>query len=170
MSEGDRRVIKAVGWTIKIYLLIVLLRSIRRLRIDFMYWTMINMYQVLRILTLLNVEIGLTLRNFLNDELKDFMIQLNINMLPKLLFKTETIESRKFTLFGIESNLFVLYFVTSFIVVAITAFVLTFVLAILECLKKTKNRLRLMIAVATYLSLNLWIRGIYEFCLTLFIV
>lgn len=43
-------------------------------------------------------------------------------------------------------------------------------LAILECMKKTRNRLKLMIGIATYLSLNLWIRGAMEFSLTLFIV
>ena len=56
------------------------------------------------------------------------------------------------------------------IVIFATLFGLTFVLAILECMKKTKNRLKLMIALATYLSFNIWIRGILEFSLTLFIV
>ena len=139
------------------------------LKIDAAFWWMVNMYQILRLMTLINVDTGLTLRNFLNDELRDFMIQIDINKLPKFLFDYDTTESRKFSLYGIKSNLFVIYMLSSLIVIVATAFSLTFTLAILECMKKTKRRLKLMIAIATYLSLNLWIRGIFEFSLTLFI-
>lgn len=76
-----------------------------KLRIDHAFWILINMFQVLRTMTLMNVSVGLVLRDFLNDQLKEFMIQLNINLLPKLMFSETTTESRAYTLFGIESYL-----------------------------------------------------------------
>ena len=170
MPVGDKRMIIAVAGVLKFFVLIIAFRSIMKLRIDHAFWILINMFQVLRLITLLNVKVGLVLRDFLNDQLKEFMIQLNINLLPKMLFGESTTESRAYTLFGIESYLWIYFLITTVIVIVATAFLLTMMLAILECLKKTKRRLKLMIAIATYLSLNLWIRGIFEFSLTLFLV
>ena len=169
-SDFNKILIKALAGVIKALVLLLAFRSIIRLKIDHAFWLLINMIQVLRLMTLMETKVGLVLRDFLNDELKGFMIQININLLPKLLFSGDTTISRQYTLFGIHSYIFMYYFLTSIGVIIAVAFALTFVLAILECLKKTKRRLKLMIAIATYLSLNLWIRGIYELSLTLFIV
>ena len=105
MFLSDKRLIVAVAGVLKFFVLIIAFRSFMKLRIDHAFWILINMFQVLRIITLMNVKVGLVLRDFLNDQLKEFMIQLNINLLPKLLFSETTTESRYYTLFGIESYL-----------------------------------------------------------------
>lgn len=117
---------------IKILISSLILRSILRLKIDHALWMMINMIQILRTITLLNINIGLVLRNFLNQYLGGFMTQLDINILPKVLFRSDTSLDRKFRLFGLESYLFIYYFFTSLIIIISILFILTFMLAILE--------------------------------------
>ena len=117
---------------IKILISSLILRSILRLKIDHALWMMINMIQILRTITLLNINIGLVLRKFLNQYLGGFMTQLDINILPKVLFRSDTSLDRKFRLFGIESYLFIYYFFTSLIIIISILFILTFMLAILE--------------------------------------
>lgn len=80
------------------------------------------MYQVLRLMTLMNIKVGLTLRNFLNTEMNDFMIQLDINMLPTMFFTIDNTQSRDYSMFGIKSNLFILYMITAIIVIVMAAF------------------------------------------------
>ena len=117
---------------IKILISSLILRSILRLKIDHALWMMINMIQILRTITLLNINIGLVLRNFFNQYLGGFMTQLDINILPKVLFRSDTSLDRKFRLFGLESYLFIYYFFTSLIIIISILFILTFMLAILE--------------------------------------
>ena len=152
---------------IKLLVSTLIMRSILRLRIDHALWMVINMIQVIRTATLFNLNFGLVLRDFLNDNLGGFMTQININLLPKILFRGDTELDRKFQLYGIESYIFLYYFITSMIVLFGVLFMFTFGLAVLECMKTTKSRLKLMIAIATYLSYNLWIRGFFHFSLTL---
>ena len=152
---------------IKLLVSTLIMRSILRLRIDHALWMVINMIQVIRTATLFNLNFGLVLRDFLNDNLGGFMTQININLLPKILFRGDSELDRKFQLYGIESYIFLYYFITSMIVLFGVLFMFTFGLAVLECMKTTKSRLKLMIAIATYLSYNLWIRGFFHFSLTL---
>jgi hypothetical protein len=141
-----------------------------RFKLDHSFWMAINMFQTLRLMPLMQVKNGLILRQFLNKELQEFMIQLDIALLPEMLFEDESQLPREFRLFGFQSYKFMYFFITAVTVILMTAFALTFALAVLECLKRTKFRLKLMIALATYLSLNLWIRGAFEFSLSLFMV
>lgn len=118
--------IKAVAGVLKFFVLMMAFRSIMKLKIDAAFWILINMFQVLRLITLLETPVGLVLRDFLNNELKEFMIQININMLPQLFFDEDTSISRKYSLFGIESYLFIYYLITSILVMLLTLFFLTF--------------------------------------------
>lgn len=159
-----------LGSLVKFFVLLLAFRSVMRFKLDHSFWMAINMFQTLRLMPLMQAKNGLILREFLFKELKEFMIQLDIFLLPEMLFEDESKLPREFRLFGFQSYKFLYIFITSISVVLMTAFALTFALAVLECLKRTKFRLKLMIALATYLSLNLWIRGLFEFSLSLFMI
>ncbi|CAI2364729.1 unnamed protein product [Moneuplotes crassus] len=167
ITKSDRILANIFSITMKIIATILIFRSALRLRIDHALWMVIGMIQLLRGMTLMNIKTGLLLRDFLNEYLGGFITQIDINILPKLLFKSTTTADRKYRLFGLESYMFIHYFFTTMIVLIIVMFMLTFALAILECMKESKTRIKLMIAVATYLSFNLWIRGFAHFNMTL---
>lgn len=137
------------------------------MKIDHILWVVIAMFQALKLITLTNIGFGLVLRDFLNDYLGGFMLQISIHVMPSVLIKESTYLERKYELYGIKSYVFAYYFVTTIIVLMGVMFFLTFTLAILECMKRTKSRRALMVAVANYLSINLWIRGFYQYSLTL---
>jgi hypothetical protein len=132
------------------------------MKIDHILWVVIAMFQSLRLITLTNVGYGLVLRDFLNDYLGGFMLQISIYVIPSAFIQESTYLERKYELYGIKSYVFAYYFVTTLIVLMGVMFFLTFTLAILECMKRTKSRRALMVAVANYLSINLWIRGFYQ--------
>jgi len=170
VSDFDKIFIRVIASILKFFVLLLAFRSVMKFKLDHSFWMAINMFQVLRLMPLMQVKNGLILRDFMNNQLKEFMIQLDITILPEMLFGDEEELPREFRLFGFQSNKFLYYLITSIGVILLTAFLLTLALAVLECLKRTKFRLKLMIALATYLSLNLWIRGIFQFMLTLFII
>jgi hypothetical protein len=145
-------------------------RSIYKLKIDHSLWVVINMFQAIKLITLTNVGFGVVLRDFLNDYLGGFTLQISISFLPASMFKDDESLKRKYDLYGIESYVFMHYFLSTVILLMTVIIFLTFLISILECMKKSDLRRSLMRAVAHYLSVNIWIRGFYEYSLTLFMM
>jgi hypothetical protein len=169
-SSKDRTLVRAASGVIRFLVFSLVLRSICKFKIDHSLWVVINMFQAIKLITLTNVGFGVVLRDFLNNYLGGFTLQIGISFLPASMFNDDASLKRKYDLYGIESYVFMHYFLSTVILLMTVILLLTFLISILECMKKSDLRRSLMRAVAHYLSVNIWIRGFYEYSLTLFMM
>jgi hypothetical protein len=64
MKNTDEIFIHSMAAGIKFFLIFIALKGLTKLRIDPMFWIVFNMLQVLRLITLLDLDVGIILRDF----------------------------------------------------------------------------------------------------------